>query len=94
MGFNARYGHLPKTPPAWMANVGAMKRAGAVVAASCGNPRCRYSKAQIDFDQIIAAKGEDYSLWDRRPPCPVCREGRIVFLYAGGAHTPLRPARS
>ena len=93
MGSNQRYGRFPVSIPAWAATVGAMKESGAGVSASCS--LCRHWKDQVDLDRIIEAKGEDFSLFDKRPPCPKRCGGTILFLYGPRpGKGPTRPCKT
>jgi hypothetical protein len=79
--------------PSWAATVGAMKHSGCEVMACCAE--CGFKVKPLPLDPIIARRGADFSLFDKRSPCPnkKCR-GTVFFMYSGGAGTPYRPCRT
>lgn len=80
----------PKVIPSWAATVGDMRDNDVLVKAFC-NTRpedCGFRRDAVDLDLIIAAKGEGFSLWDRRPPCPTCR-APLWLMYKHGVMRPL-----
>lgn len=94
MGGNRRYEGQPISPPAWAATLGAIKDHGTQVRAICNV--CRYHK-DADIDRMIAARGRDYSLWDRRRSCPVIAcAGKLRWMYrpGGSPGTPFRPFKT
>lgn len=80
----------PKTIPSWAETAGAMREHGVTVKASCTADRaiCDFDRDPVDLDLIIAAKGEAFSLWDRRPPCPICG-APLWLMYHHGVMRPL-----
>lgn len=92
MAFNkgrnvGKTGHIPQ----WAATVGALRDNGVAVKAFCtARPEeCDFKRDPVDLDLIIADKGEAYSLWDRRPPCPICGRG-LLLMYRHGVMRPMR----
>lgn len=61
--------------PSWSRTIGFLADEPAVVRAQCG--RCE--GYPIDLEQLIQAKGRFFSLWNRHPPCPTCKEP-ITFV--------------
>lgn len=75
---------------AWQSTLGEMKRYGTRVRLmGCGCPHW----SEVDLDEMIAALGEDGSLWDRRPPCPKC-DRLQHFMASPGEGTPFLPLLS
>lgn len=75
--------------PAWVCTVGAMRAEGVRVRWSCQS--CR-QWGDVDLARVEEAKGDDFSLINRRPRCrqPGCA-GRVLLLYSPGGGTPFRP---
>jgi hypothetical protein len=74
---------------AWQGTLGQMKEHGTRVAqtASC---KCPSRWIELDLDQLLAAHGPDWLLWDRRPPCARC--GAVGhYMASPGPSTPYRP---
>lgn len=62
--------------PDWTVDVRAMKEADAVVRTNC--PKCSWAET-VDLDTLISTFGDRFSLWSRRPPCPKCKVGKLMF---------------
>lgn len=75
--------------PSWAATVGALRDNKVPVSAHCD--RCRIDR-RIDPAKIAAAKGDAYSLVDRRCRCKFTEgcTGWISFSYLHGVMRPLR----
>lgn len=52
---------------AWAKNLGTLLEAGVEVRAWCDTCTARF--VVVDVAKLIAIKGEDYSLWNRRTKC-------------------------
>lgn len=76
--------------PSWTVTIGAWHDSGHLCRLSCAI--CGVYR-DIDLTALIEAKGRDYSLWNRRPPCRLSERcaGRMTILYGGKGV--LRPAR-
>jgi len=77
------------TIPLWSSTVGLLKEGverGCTVTAYCS--RCK-TVWPVDLDAIIAEKGENYSLWNRRPRCKGDCPGRVFFSANAAPGTPL-----
>lgn len=72
--------------PAWTLTVAAWRDSGHACMVGCSD--CKLWRP-VDLERVIAAKGPDYSLWNRRVRCGC---GAHVIFYYGG-RGPLRPAR-
>lgn len=70
--------------PSWVQTVGAAKAEGAQIKAWCD--KCNETRL-VDYDRLIAQKGPDYSLINRRSKC-ACG-GWVFFLYRNGVFRPL-----
>jgi hypothetical protein len=79
-------------PMDWQGTLGQMRQHGTRVAQCCTAPDCRrWSILDVNF--LIHTFGEDFTLWDRRPPCGLC--GRPThYMAAPGPSTPFRPLLS
>lgn len=85
-----RYDITRRSVQAWQSTLGEMKRHGTRVRLmGCGCPHW----SEVDLDEMIAILGEEYTLWDRRPPCPKC-DGLQHFMASPGGSTPFRPLLS
>lgn len=63
--------------PAWTVDARRLKDENAEVRASCS--KCKVWTL-VDLDKVIAARGDRFSFWNRRPPCPKGCGGDLVFL--------------
>jgi len=87
-----RNSHVPRTPAAWQATVGALIDNKAIVHACCS--RCNLWRP-ANLQAIADMMGRDYSLWDRRPRCSTPGCNAAIFFHASIAEgTPSRPMRS
>lgn len=85
-----RYDITRRQPPTWQTTLGAMKAEGARVLRSCS---CGFHGA-VDLEHMIGVLGgPDMSLWDCRPPCPLCGAA-MLHLASPGPGTPYRPLTS
>jgi hypothetical protein len=83
-----------RTPLAWQASLGGMKREGARLAMSCNAKACG-AWLTLDLDEMIREHGADWSAWDRlNDPCPRCGGRKTHYLGSAGSATPFRPLRS
>ena len=79
-------------PLAWQGTLAQMKAHGTLVAqtSDCG---CVGSWRALDVDELLAAHGPAYMLWDRRPACVRCgKPGHYMASPAEG--TPMRPLQT
>jgi len=81
-----------KIPMAWQGTLAQKKRHGTRIAQCCNRGTCRRWLA-LPVDDLIAKFGEEFMLWDRRPPCEVCG-GATHYMAAPGPSTPFRPLLS
>lgn len=75
--------------PVWQSTLGAMKSAGTRVRLICTTPCQFWTEVDVD-DMIGELRGADMTLWDARPPCPIC-DGLARFVASPGQGTPFRP---
>ena len=72
----------------WQSTLGAMKEAAArvrLLGCGCGF----YGDADLDhFIRLLG--GPEMTLWDCRPPCPLCGD-LMHFMASAGPGTPFRP---
>lgn len=78
-----------RRPLAWQGTLAQMRANGTRVAQACIRGDCR-RWANLNVDELIRQFGEDFMLWDRRPPCPACGDP-THYMAAPGPSTPFRP---
>lgn len=85
----------PRHPMAWQATVGGMIKHGTEVNACCSV--CMLWRP-VDLVALAVARGESFSLWDKRSTCPtVARDGTPCtgqVFYHGNGGMMSRPLRS
>ena len=69
-----------------------MRAHGARVAQCCIRGDCR-RWADLDLEALTREFGEEFMLWDRRPPCPACGAS-THYMASPGPSTPYRPLLS
>lgn len=74
----------------WQATLAGLKECNARIKHTCND--CQ-ADILLNVDRLIAQHGADWTLWDRRDPCPECGSSR-TFYRAGHGNTPIRPLRS
>jgi hypothetical protein len=81
-----------RRPLTWQGNLANMKRYGTRLAQVCGTRDC-LNWTPLDLDELMAAYGPSYMLWDKRPACRRCG-ARTHFMASPGDSTPFRPLLS
>jgi hypothetical protein len=81
-----------KRPMAWQGTLAQMRAHGTRVAQCCTAADCRCWEV-LTVDGLAAQFGEEFMLWDRRPPSRMCGVP-THYMAAPGPGTPFRPLLS
>lgn len=73
--------------PTWCETVGDCLDNGVTLKRYCERCMKRMATSLLD---LLADKGPDYWLWDRREPCPGCG-AMLAFMFTPGGTTPTTP---
>ncbi|HXA39645.1 MAG TPA: hypothetical protein VNW53_11640 [Phenylobacterium sp.] len=74
---------------AWQRTLGEMAFHKTVLALCCDDPKCK-AWTELDVAGMARFRGKATSLWDCRPPCPICGAGGH-YMASLGHGTPFRP---
>jgi hypothetical protein len=75
----------------WMSTLGAMMAEGTLVLRTC--PNCGFH-GRVDLEHMVdVLGGPEFSLWDCRPPCPLC-EKPMHHMASPGEGSIFRPLLS